>query len=285
MIDGIDVSHHQPDTPPLSGLRFLVARATYGVYPDDRYLAHVRAARAAGLVAFAYAFGRAGDVGAQVAAFLAVAGDADGWALDLEADGGADPMTHRAAAEFIARVQGSGRPCGLYHSTSGYPDLGQSWRWVADYRPIDAPPIPWDIWQWQGHPLDRDIYRGSTAQLRAMGRTDMRFAKVIDGKALPVGDGDHWLYVDGTPGGTFHGPQQVPVLGTVDARAGQFLCRITTGRPYDDSGQRPTLVLVRGAASALVDVPPGPIVDCDDAVAIELDSAATRAAAAVKARP
>lgn len=114
---------------------------------------------------------------------------------------------------------------------------------------------------------------------------EVRFVKVIDGKLLPVVAGDRWSYTDGTGGASFGTSQQIPVVGSIDARAGQYLCEITTGRPYDDGNRRDTLVLVR-STHALVDAPaePPPVVSCDDVVTAELDRAAVRASEAVRSR-
>ncbi len=166
-LPGIDVSSHQAVTPPLAAESFLIARATYGTSPDSMYQKHTAMARSHGIVVGAYHFGRNMDVGQQVTAFLNEAGSPDLFALDLEGDGQNVGMTNAQAAAFIAAVQKTGRKCGLYHSTSGYPSLGQDWRWVADYRGA-APPIPWDFWQYQGSPLDRDTFHGDAAALAAL---------------------------------------------------------------------------------------------------------------------
>ena len=170
MLQGIDISHWQERTPSLGGLDFLIARATYGTDSDPRYKQHSAAARARHLVVGAYHFGRHGDVPGQVKAFVAAAGDVDLYALDVESDGDDPPMTQAEARDWITGArQALGRPIGYYHSTSGYADLGQDWRWVADYRKIKKPPIKFDIWQWQGCPLDRDHFPGTRAQLIRMG--------------------------------------------------------------------------------------------------------------------
>lgn len=107
---------------------------------------------------------------------------------------------------------------------------------------------------------------------------DMRFVKVIEGKLLPVADGDHWLYIDGSIGGTFNGPGHPEVIGTVDGRAGQYLVRIGTGKPYDDGKTRPTDVLVRSTRT-LVDAPvPTPTGDPNDPTVKSLIEGAVNAA-------
>jgi hypothetical protein len=178
MLAGVDVSRYQTTTPSLAGVDFLIARATYGDIRDSMFAPHIRAARDAGLVTGAYLFGRSAQhvsLEGQIAAFVEAAGDVDLYALDLESDGPTGTGMTNAEARFVLDGLAAAlhRPVGLYHSTSGYPSLGQAWRWVADYRPLDEPPIAWDIWQWTsfvgGVHLDRNRFRGTRAELVAMG--------------------------------------------------------------------------------------------------------------------
>jgi hypothetical protein len=207
---GIDVSAHQASTPPLAGLSFLFARATYGTARDAMLATHVARARAAGLVVGAYHFGRATDVDDQVTAFLQAvlaAGNVDLLALDLESDGGNPAMSSTQARAFLAGVRARGRRIGLYHSASGYPSLGQDWRWVADYRAssIDAggPPVAaWDVWQYRGSPLDLDVFSGSPDELRAFAArmAAVTPAPITDEHELVITlkDGHAWYELDGT---------------------------------------------------------------------------------------
>lgn len=171
--EGIDVSAHQTETPNLTGLDFLFARATYGDFPDQHYQRHIDVARHAGLVVGAYHFGRSTPSGAEQArAFLAAAGKVDLYVLDKEADRTRDgvvhpPMTDDQAKEFIATVKAAGHRCGLYHSLSGFPmNLGQDWNWVAAWR-LTAPDMAWRFWQYTGGPLDKDRFYGDRSTLRA----------------------------------------------------------------------------------------------------------------------
>ncbi len=163
MLNGIDVSAWQKTTPPLTGLSFLFARATYDVSPDAMYATHVANARKAGLRVGAYHFGTGKSTPqAQAAAFLKAAGDVDFYCLDLESD--PTPMTQAQATAFIGAVKATGRPCGLYHSASGFPSLGQSYNWVAKWGTV--PPIgSWMFWQYQGSPLDKDHFWGTAVDL------------------------------------------------------------------------------------------------------------------------
>ena len=170
MLDGIDVSTYQTTTPPLAGLSFVFARATYDTSPDARYAMHAANVRKAGLTLGAYHFGTGRHTpAAQVQAFLAVAKDADLLCLDLESDGpNGMSMTNTQAQAFIAAIHAAGRKCGLYHSDSGFPAVGQDWNWVARWSTF-APVRPWAFWQYQGSPLDKDHYNGTQATLAALG--------------------------------------------------------------------------------------------------------------------
>lgn len=165
-VEGIDVSTYQATTPSLTGRQFVFARASIGKYLDDRYAMHARNVRAAGKVLGAYHYVR-DEIAAsdQVATFLSAAVGADLLALDLEgADGGAAGRT--VARTMIDRLHALGRQVGLYHSESGYPELGQDWRWVAHWG-VAAPGIPWQFHQYRGSPLDLDRFHGDLAQLQA----------------------------------------------------------------------------------------------------------------------
>lgn len=131
---------------------------------------HIANARRAGLVTGAYHFGVNSiyvSIAAQVKAFLNTALDADFLVLDKEADGVRTPMSDADATAFIAGVHAASRRIGLYHSQSGFPELGQDWNWVARWG--STPPSNlWLFWQWQGSPLDRDVFNGTADKLRQL---------------------------------------------------------------------------------------------------------------------
>jgi Glycosyl hydrolases family 25 len=312
MLNGIDVSSHQAHLPAAAG-SFVIARAAYGWTADTLYRSHVAAARARGLVVGAYLFGRHGRIHDQVAALAdqLAAAPADIVALDLERDGGLVAMTTAEAGDFIAAAQDAlGQGVGLYHSTSGYPNVGQAWRWVADYRArygLTGPPIPWDVWQWTSSngTLDRDRFDGTAAELRALGAgvtaggnqpatggSDMRFINLSPGvvptRLINVGKGSTWYWLDGTPAGKIPADAALPWLGKGDSETGEHVVELETALPYPaDKVARPSGILVRSTNQPYdVSVPPapGPVVDCDDVVTTELEAAAVRAAEAVKNR-
>jgi hypothetical protein len=170
---GLDVSSWQATTPQLAGLAFAFARATYGTSKDTRFDQHAAAFRSAGIVSGAYAFG-VGDKNAtdQANIFLATAGRHDLLALDLESNGSIGPSMSAAQAKtFIETVQYAGRKIGLYHSDSGFPELGQDWNWVAKWG--NTPPArPWSFWQVQGSPLDLDVFNGPAEALAVFAGAD-----------------------------------------------------------------------------------------------------------------
>lgn len=167
-LNGIDVSKWQPTTPSLAGLSFAFARATYATTVDPKYAMHVRNFRRAGIVVGAYHFGVGHKpIHEQVRTFLAAAKGADLYVLDLERDT-TQTMTQAEAREFIRLVHATGKKIGLYHSRSGFPELGQDYNWVAQWRKEPPTGIKWHFWQWQGSPLDRDKFSGTKAQLLAL---------------------------------------------------------------------------------------------------------------------
>lgn len=166
LIPGVDVSAHNASSPSMRWPRFGVVRASYGPRPDRRYDQHVGAFRRANRPVGAYHFGvRWWPIAKQVETFLSVADEADFLALDVERDGILPRMSDAQAREFIRRVQDEGLRIGLYMSASMFRDLGQDWDWVARYGVLGAaqgygdPGRSWDMWQWQGSPLDRDWLR------------------------------------------------------------------------------------------------------------------------------
>lgn len=165
---GIDVSAHNAGSiaGALVGQSFAFVRATYGTWADPAYAAHAREVRAAGLVLGAYHFlTAAGSAAAQATAFLAAAApEPDLYVLDFEQEPGQPPITPALGRAFIDELHRRGLRVGLYASESGYPELGQDWRWIAKWGDV-APRVPCAFWQYSGAGLDRDAFCG--ADLRA----------------------------------------------------------------------------------------------------------------------
>lgn len=158
-LKGLDVSKYQTSLPSLDGQSFIVLRSTIALTKDTLFDAHYAKARAAGLVvmAYHYAYPKAdASIEQQVALFLEVAKSCDFLWLDQEQSGFDDAQ----AQTFIDLVRASGRPCGLYHSASGFGGVKADAQWVADYRDASvtagyprntvtgAELAGWDLWQW-----------------------------------------------------------------------------------------------------------------------------------------
>lgn len=167
MLKGIDISEHQAVTPDLSGLSFIVLRASIAARKDVKYDQHYAAARAAGLVVMAYHFGYSADqvaIQPQLETFLEAAAAADFLWIDQEEEGFTDAQTQ----QFVDGVRAAGRPIGLYHSSSGFGGVNVDAKWVADWRAASVTAgyprkadgsgeFPgWDLWQYRGAPLDLD---------------------------------------------------------------------------------------------------------------------------------
>lgn len=163
--EGIDISAHQLHTPALAGKSFVIARASYGDYPDERFDNHAREVRSQGLILGAYLFLRNQSPADQVATFLRVGGSADLFAVDFEKDRGHPHVTEAQTREVIRRIQSTGRRVGLYATSYTMFPAGQDWEWVADWRG-DPPPGDWKIWQYRGSPLDLDRFRGTADDMR-----------------------------------------------------------------------------------------------------------------------
>jgi hypothetical protein len=162
---GIDVSKWQTATPSLAGLDFLIARASIGTTTDPMYAKHIANARAKGLVVGAYHFGYTEvPMASQVDTFVRAAGDVDLYAIDVE---GTHAPTPSQTRQFIAGMHARGKRCGLYHSLSGFFDVGQDFDWVAKWS--STPPAKYDIWQYRGSPLDLDRFEGTRAELLRLG--------------------------------------------------------------------------------------------------------------------
>jgi len=244
--EGIDVSKYQATTPSLAGLSFLFAKATEGTTRDPRYAMHVANARKAGLVVGAYHFNYGpGPIAAQVAAFLAAAGDVDLYAVDVE---GGNAFSHAQTGAFIKGVQAAGKQCGLYHSESGFFDAGQDWNWVANWNHVPA--VHWTFWQYRGSPLDLDRFNGSPDELRAF--TAPMEAPMVDFILLPgpaghlvlKGTGHYYLrLVDGT----LHPITSATSLGTKRAIPVRLVKPIAGG-----SGDRATGYLIGDQAAFLL---------------------------------
>lgn len=270
MIEGLDVSVFQQTTPSLVGKDFLFARASIGTKTDPMFATHIANAKKAGVVTGAYHFGTSASVSSQVDTFLnaAIAANVDLLVLDLEGSG--SPMTAAQAKTFLDSVKAhSLKKVGLYHSLSGYPQLGQEFNWVAFWSP-NPPSIPWLFWQnGPDHGIDHNYFMGTREQLNAFAGVSMARFVQANGyntdstKLLDVAKGHPWKYLDGSPGGTFSDAATIQVFGLVDSHSNSYLAEIGTGVPYADKQTRTTLVVVESSTPLKdrVPVPTPPVND------------------------
>ena len=256
---GIDVSYANAHMPNLVGRDFVFVRACYGTREDARWASHAAEVRGAGAVLGAYSFGIYGDGREQADAFLAIAGEADLLALDLEKESGKARMTAAQARAFIAEVKSAGREIGLYHSDSSFPALGQDWNWVARWG-TTPPDRIWAFWQYRGSPLDLDYFQGDRAALdrfAARGGSEMINATGNDLQSRRIARITTDTPLLDTPGGTRIATAKAgygyPFVGVAAAHRAVL---VETALPYPDGVKRPTVLYVAASAVALEDVSP-----------------------------
>jgi len=166
--NGIDVSVWQGDiTTALVDCEFGCARASIGNSVDHTYVAHAAAIRKAGLVLGAYHYLVPSETGTiQVNTFLKSASDADFFALDMESTALKVPKIAEWFISYLRKIDTRHRKILLYSSEGTWPgDMGQDANWVAKWSTTE-PAIRWKFWQYQGAPLDKDVYNGSLAELK-----------------------------------------------------------------------------------------------------------------------
>lgn len=175
-LNGLDISNNQPTTPNLSGVSFVIVKATEGTWHDPMWPTHSANVVKAGKTLGAYEFGVDGLDGViQANQFLAVIGHSTKLvALDVEGAHATHPDQIKA---WMATCNTAGMTTLLYASEGNWPggvtgtkpniDFGQHGNWVAKWGRI-TPSIPWMIWQNRGAPLDLDVFNGTQAQLNAL---------------------------------------------------------------------------------------------------------------------
>lgn len=284
-LTGIDISYAQTTTPPLTGLAYVIVKASQANFVDPRWAQHSGNVRAAGLPLGAYCFGVSGSrtpVATQVQLFLATAKDADFLALDVEQDTKwPTSMTNAEASQFINAVHGAGRKIGLYHSLSGFPSLGQDFNWVAYWESV-APSIPWTFWQYSGTTVDHDKFAGDAAAFAAFLASQGADMPVLSSNPTPG-------YVDIPAGETLYDVDGVTVLGTTKQQLNTFSPGAPKGstvlRLYWRSFQAGVWQLVSAAPNGAVrPLPTGfTQADLDAAYTSGYGAAKTKAASAVQA--
>jgi hypothetical protein len=168
MLSGRDFSANQDRLPDLTGLDFAIVRAGIGFATDTRYAEYSGNVRDAGLTLGAYWFWIDGQPDEAADLFVETTRDAAFLALDLEGPGSGSQDGKAQARAFIRRVHELGRTIGLYHSLSGFPELGQDFDWIAFWASVE-PPVPWAFWQYKHDAPDLfDRFNGSLADLVAL---------------------------------------------------------------------------------------------------------------------
>jgi GH25 family lysozyme M1 (1,4-beta-N-acetylmuramidase) len=200
---GIDISAYQAaqdwNARKAEGIVFAMAKASEGQRSrDDRFAAHIRGIKAAGLVPGAYHFGWPNqDVDTEATNYIAAVRPYAGrgfthW-LDLERysdgrnyRGRSDQQIHDWVARWIALVAEAfpGQRVGVYasgddlakgHVPAGVPLWYPNYPWAGavpytraeaatPFKPSGRQPL---IWQFTSNPVDRDLCYLSAAQLRA----------------------------------------------------------------------------------------------------------------------
>jgi hypothetical protein len=214
LLQGIDLSQYQSRTPDLTGLSFLIARASIGTKKDSMYDTHIAKAKAAGLVTGAYHFNWDADYDSATATpeeqarfFVKQAGDVDLLFLDVE---GAMAFEDAESTAFIAEVHRLGKRCGLYMSASTFRNDGQDYDWIA-YWYDNEPHVTWRFWQYgsttiSGSRVDGNLFNGDAAALAAFTQGDSMGLQVT----LPA----------------------VPVAGSLLIRKGTDSIRVSDGTHY-----------------------------------------------------
>lgn len=265
MLEGIDISQHQPHTPSLTGKTFCFARASIGLTEDTAYAGHVtRMLAHPEVVRGAYHFNWS-EIGAadQARFFVAHAHDAEILALDVE---GVHGFTKSQAEEFIAEVHRTDdRPIGLYHSAFRFFDAGQDFNWVADWTG-NPPSMSWTFWQYSsmgaidGMRIDLDRFDGDQADLNLLAGRRMNPLKITSTKAVNVtlSVGDQLYNPDGS--------KLVPV-SVASTRPSPYEV-LAGGKPHRviqvTTGGSATMALVRITD---VQISPMPPADCTTAIA------------------
>jgi hypothetical protein len=170
-LQGIDVSKWQgTDTPNLSAVDFLFARASAGLKPDATFTTHIaNALKARVPVIGAYHFGyKSVDLSNQLDLFLSRCGsDIRVLVLDVE---GPDAWSHtdtKAALAYVRAHDPLKRKVALYMSESVFWDAGQDIDWIANYS--REPTKHYDIWQYGPYEgADGDFFKGTLSDLNQL---------------------------------------------------------------------------------------------------------------------
>lgn len=186
--------------------------------------------------------------------------------IGIEVEGFAADGPNPAQAAAIADLRAD---LASRHDFAG--NLGH--RDFADYKACPGKLVSWSDFGGHG--------QGGTDLVRFVNSNGANLARGT--RSINVSAGTTWYYLDGQEGGKIPGADgtvhALPWIGKPDSVNDQHVIELNTGGPYPDGTQRPTLVVIR-STNAPYDEPQTPV-DCDDVVAVELQKASERAAAAV----
>ncbi|MFI6249061.1 glycoside hydrolase family 25 protein [Streptomyces sp. NPDC051016] len=171
MIKGIDVSNYQSETYDLTGVDFVIVKATQSTnYVNPKHDAQVARARAAGRVVGHYHFIVTGNIAAQAAYFVQHAAPKPGELLACDWE--TNPATSTAPTnaekdQFIRAVKAlrpglrvllyTGQNFWLTKDTTSYAGDGL---WIAQYNGDPGKPdikAKWLIHQYTSQPLDTNV--------------------------------------------------------------------------------------------------------------------------------
>lgn len=177
MITGIDVSSYQSETYSLTGVDFVVVKATEGTtYTNPRHAAQVKRARDNGRVVGHYHYLTASaSMTAQMDHFLEAAAPRAGEILAVDWEETGVSGAQKDAAVKYLKSKAGGRRVLLYCSqnfwltrdTTGYAGDGL---WIAQYNGKPGKPgikAPWVIHQYTDSPLDTDVANFSSRSAMA----------------------------------------------------------------------------------------------------------------------
>lgn len=166
MIKGVDVSNYQTSTFSLSGLDFVMVKATESTnYVNPKMAAQAAHARAGGLVVGFYHFARPGAMKAQAAYFVSKAASLAGDLLFLDwEDAGISSAQKDTFIAEVKRLRGSDHRVGLYCNQNFWLNREKGGKagdalWIADYVSAGKPRITakWLFHQYTDSPLDTNV--------------------------------------------------------------------------------------------------------------------------------
>jgi hypothetical protein len=213
MLNGIDVSGYQSNTPDVSGSAFVFVKATEGTsYINPKQSDQAATARAAGAVVGFYHFARPGNIQAQAQYFVDNAASAEGdiLAIDWE-DSGVSCADKDALLKAVKALRPTHKVV-LYCNTSFWKNIDttsyvEDGLWIADYsHPAGSPNIlhSWVFHQYSQTGVDQDVANfANAAALTAWATSDVpsgtpKWRTLLDHvESIPEKIYETWTSADG----------------------------------------------------------------------------------------